>query len=79
MIEQPVDLTYLANLIESKKPKCLCGRALSGANLRFYDHDGGYRTLNSYHEEMKEKQWIYVHCKKCGYDMALHKIARELE
>ena len=79
MVQQPVDLTYLANLIESKKPKCLCRRALRGSNLQMYDHDGGYRTLDSNHEEMKERQWIYVHCDHCGYDMSLVKIERELE
>jgi hypothetical protein len=77
-LEEPIDLTYLANLIESKKPTCLCGKALRGSGLREYDHDGGFRTLDSYGNIMEERQWIYVHCSHCGYDMALHKIAREL-
>jgi len=77
-LEEPIDMTYLANLISTKKPVCICGKPLIGGWLQSYDHDGGFRVQNSLGEEMEKKQWLYVHCSYCGYDMALHKIAREL-
>lgn len=73
--EQPLDLEKLATLIDEKKPTCLCGKALKGSGVDYWGpHDGGI-----YVKGEKEKQWVFVHCDKCGYDMALWKIARELK
>lgn len=68
-----LDLDELADLIDSKKPVCICGEPLQGSGLKTYPHEGGEIVYGK-----PGRQWVYVHCKKCGYDMALHKIKREL-
>jgi len=39
-----------------------------------YPHDGGIRVK----EYGGEKQWVYIHHEKCGYDMALWKMEQRL-
>jgi hypothetical protein len=73
MVQEPIDLIRLGILIDEKKPTCICGKHLTGRQIDVYDHDGGRRVLG-----FKEKQWVSVHCFKCGYDMSLWKIEREL-
>lgn len=69
-----VNLESLANLIDKKKPVCICGNVLKGSGLSHYGpHDGGVLV-----EGYNEKRWVYVHC-SCGYDMALWKIENELK
>lgn len=63
----------LRELIDTKKPHCICGKRLKGSGLRFYEHEGGFKL-----DYDKEPQWYYVHCDSCGSDMALWKIKREL-
>ena len=75
MTEQVLNLESLAALIDEKQPKCICGQTLKGSGLRYYTpHPGGYWV-----EGVPEKAWVYVHCPHCGYDVALHKIWRELQ
>lgn len=48
----------------------ICGDC--GANLgpiEYYPHDGGWTV-----EGFSEKQWLYRHCDKCGYDWAIWKL-----
>ncbi|MFH2111886.1 MAG: hypothetical protein ABIJ47_11580 [Candidatus Bathyarchaeota archaeon] len=76
MSEQVLSLERLVALIDEKRPTCICGKVLKGSGLDLWGpHDGGYHV-----EGFEEKQWVYVHCEnpKCGYDMALPKIWREL-
>ena len=73
-MSQPINLMKLRALIDEKKPTCICGTTLKGGGINYWGpHDGGVHV-----EGETEKQWVYVHCSKCGYDMALHKILREL-
>lgn len=68
-----INLDELAELIDEKKPLCICGKELKGSGLNHYGpHDGGI-----YVEGYAEKRWVYITC-SCGYDMALWKIEREL-
>lgn len=70
-----INLETLSELIDEKKPTCICGKTLRGSGLEHYGpHDGGVNV-----EGYTEKRWVYVHCPYCDYDMALHKIMRELQ
>ncbi len=74
MSEQVLNLEKLAALIDEKRPTCICGATLHGSDICHYGpHDGGHHV-----EDFEEKRWVYVTCARCGYDMALHKIWREL-
>lgn len=46
---------------------CLCGYDLRGEEVRGYRHDAGWETNSG-------RMWLYIHCPKCGYDMAISKI-----
>jgi len=73
-MENIINLTKLAELIDEKQPHCICGAKLYGNALRHYGpHIGGYTV-----EGFTDKRWIYVTCSQCGYDVALHKIEEEL-
>jgi hypothetical protein len=74
MTQEQLDLWKVAILIEKKKPKCICGKPLKGSGINYYEHEGGVHIVGE-----KEKQWVYVHCDECGFDMALWKIWRELQ
>ena len=75
MTKQVLSLKTLAALIDEKGPICICGATLHGSDIGHYGpHEGGYRV-----EGFDEKRWGYVTCARCGYDMALHKIRRELQ
>lgn len=69
-----LDLIELAHRIEEHKPSCICGATLRGYNIDHYGpHDGG-EIVRGY----GDPRWVYVHCDRCGYDMAIHKIKREI-
>ena len=74
MTEQVLSLEKLAALIDEKRPTCICDAVLHGSDIGHYGpHEGGY-DVNGFNE----KRWVYVTCARCGYDMALPKIWREL-
>jgi len=74
MSEQVLSLERLAALIDEKRPTCTCGSRLHGGDIRHYGpHMGGVHV-----EDFDEKRWVYVTCRDCGYDVALHKIWGEL-
>jgi len=52
-----------------------CGRKYRGGEIKAYPHEGGYSILvrNSYTKK-KRRMWVYMLCKKCGYQTALWKI-----
>jgi len=50
-----------------------CGRTLFINSIHSYDHDGGLPV-----QGFAEKQWVYFHCKRCGYDSALWKVLNRL-
>jgi hypothetical protein len=77
-IVQPVDLENLKERIEEVKPTCLCGKTLRGRSIDMYEHDGGYLTLDDDGTPMKERQWLSVHCDKCGYDYSIVHLIRKL-
>ena len=73
-LQEPLNLREVGRLVEEKKPACICGADLRGIHVEHYGpHEGGY-LVGGY----MERQWVYIHCFRCGYDMALHKIWREL-
>jgi hypothetical protein len=73
--QKPLSLGKLSILIDEKKPLCLCGKPLEGTGVDYWGpHDGGIYIVGE-----KEKQWVFVHCNHCGYEMALWKIVRELQ
>lgn len=70
-----IDLFDISAQIRDKEPACICGAVLDPGNLDHYGpHEGGDLVKGFLH-----KQWIFIHCDKCGYDMALWKIRRDLE
>ncbi|MFH2110982.1 MAG: hypothetical protein ABIJ47_06960 [Candidatus Bathyarchaeota archaeon] len=74
MSVQILSLERLAALIDEKRPRCICGATLQSSHIRHYGpHEGGIHV-----EGFEEKRWVYVKCSTCGYDVALHKIWREL-
>jgi len=51
---------------DPEKAKCICGHDLRNEAVRGYEHDAGWQTDHG-------KQWLFVKCPMCGYDMALWK------
>jgi hypothetical protein len=51
--------------------KCLCGEELlhEGLEVKGYDHANGYNV-----DGHDKRQWLYVTCRKCGYDMSFAKL-----
>jgi hypothetical protein len=53
-----------------KVEKCRwCGTNFAGLDVRAYDHDGGWRVAGK-----SQRQWLYIHCRGCGYDWNLSKL-----
>jgi len=50
-----------------------CKRKYRGGEIRAYPHEGGVLVRNSYTKK-KRKMWVYLECRKCGYQQALWKI-----
>jgi len=50
-----------------------CGRKYRGGEIKAYPHEGGVLVRNSYTKH-KRKMWVYMECRKCGYQTALWKI-----
>lgn len=69
---EEMTLSNIADLVDEKKPTCICGKTLLGGLIKNYPHEGGIKVKG-----YKRNQWVYIHC-RCGYDMALWKIKREL-
>ena len=55
---------FLEGVRPSYRRTC-CGVDLRGLPVLGYPHDGGYRVPG-----YVEKQWLYVVCPKCGYQMS---------
>lgn len=53
------------------REKCTCGHPIpkSVHAISMYPHEGGWPV-----EGMDKKQWLYIHCQKCGYEWALWKL-----
>lgn len=65
------DLTlddYKAKIRDLRTP-CSCGALLTYDDLEHYDHADGYNVA-----EFESKQWLYLKCDECGYQMALWKL-----
>ena len=54
--------------------KCWCGSPLYADDLEGYPHDGGWTVDN-----MRDKQWLYIPCRKCGYGRAIWKLGVKRE
>lgn len=50
------------------KNKCWCGNELHAEDLEHYPHDDGWTV------DGMGKQWLYIPCKKCGYEWAIWKL-----
>jgi len=48
---------------------CSCGRDLHGLPIYRYPHDAGWKVSG-----IIEPQWLYIHCPKCDYDLAIWKL-----
>ena len=55
-----------------KSLECTCGKKITIGQFLGYPHDGGYADKNG------DRWWLYVHCKKCNYDWALHKLENRI-
>ena len=67
------NLDEIKDLINQLNPKCICGTTLRGTNTHHY----GPHTSGIHLQGHTEKQWVYVTCTKCGYDMSLTKILKQ--
>ncbi|RLJ01726.1 MAG: hypothetical protein DRP08_05190 [Candidatus Aenigmatarchaeota archaeon] len=63
-------LKEIAKLIV-KSGKCCryCGYRFTTDDIRCYPHKGGIEVKG-----YEGRQWVYMHCRKCGYDWALWKL-----
>ena len=54
-----------------KETTCLwCGyKDLDQLPIEYYPHEDGWWL-----ETLQKKQWLFIHCPKCGYDWALWKL-----
>lgn len=50
-----------------ERARCSCGQDLRGEDVLGYSHMAGWWTDSG-------KMWLFIHCPKCGYDVALWKI-----
>jgi len=53
------------------KTTCTCGATIPSGpeNIEHYPHEGGWRVVG-----MRGRQWLFIHCRACGYDWALWKL-----
>jgi len=67
----------ISELIETiEKVTCSCGKRYERFNLQHFPHNGGMNVRLS--DGTISKQWVFVRCQNCGYDMAFWKILNEL-
>jgi len=52
---------------------CTCGEPIHPEEIEMYPHEGGIEIRN------QGRQWVYIHCPKCGYDWALWKLRMKLD
>jgi len=50
-----------------------CGEPIHPEEIRMYPHERGIRIRHA------GRQWVYLHCPKCGYDWALWKLQMKLD
>jgi len=62
-------LQEIANFVVEKKAKCGCGYRFEQSDIGTYEHDYGIEVSGE-----ERKQWVYFHCPRCHYDLALWKI-----
>ena len=62
----------------ARATKCSCGANLGAEGIiKWYPHNGGWLV-----DAVKDKsddptrQWVYIHCQRCGYDWALWKLMK---
>ncbi len=62
-------LREIGEAVERLGGKCLCGYRFKSGDVRCYPHGGGVLV-----DDFNYPVWVYFHCPRCGYDMALWKI-----
>lgn len=68
-------LAEIGGLIGKEELHCDCGRVIQAGDVdRWGPHDGGIEI-----EGFAEKQWVFFHCAKCGYDWSLVKLLHKVE
>ena len=53
--------------------RCTCEFLIESPNIMGYEHSGGSK------DSFGKRWWMYVHCPKCEYDWALHKIDKRVQ
>jgi len=64
-----LNLAEIGATLDKARPECDCSNSLVGATIHIYNHDGGLQV-----DGYSEKQWVYLHCSKCGYDWSIWKL-----
>jgi len=52
---------------------CTCGEPIHPEEIEMYPHESGIEIRS------QGRQWVYIHCPKCGYDWALWKLRMKLD
>jgi len=58
---------------EIKNKCCWCGSPLHAQDLKRYPHGDGWTV------DGEGKQWLYIPCRKCGYEWAIWKLGVDRE
>lgn len=64
-----ISLSQIERIVKQRGLTCSCGTPISECSIHCYPHDGGIPVSG-----FPDKQWVYFHCPKCGYDWALWKL-----
>jgi len=64
----------LVSKLVERGAHCGCGYIFKPTDFAHYPHDYGVAL-----KDHTRKQWVYAHCPRCHYDMALWKIEQSLE
>lgn len=66
-------LQEIAALVVDHNAECYCKYKFTKSDIRSYDHYAGISVLG-----YPFKQWVYLTCQDCHYQMAIWKILNKL-
>ena len=62
----------------ASRSRCItCNKPLSRARILGYPHEGGIYLVDK-DRNIDGRYWIYIRCRRCGYDNALWKLEQRL-
>jgi len=64
------EIEKIITLLTGKQYLCFCGNTVDCLPLYGYPHDSGVPDASG------QKLWLWQHCTKCSYDMAVWKIIK---